>query len=169
MTRVSRIALSVATGLMVVAAPALSATAVYNAHLSGNEMVPARATKAVGQVQLKLNNDGTTISYRINVSNIENVVAAKMQLAPVGSTGPDIAVLFGPVAAGGGKKSGVLATGTLTSTDLVGPLAGKTIADLVAEINAGRVYVVVVTDDGLGAPDEKPGDFASGEIRGQLK
>ena len=169
MNRASRIAMAVATGLTLAAAPALAGESVFNAHLSGNEMVPARATKAVGQVQLKLSKDGTAVSYRINVSNIENVVAAKVQLAPVGTTGPDVATLFGPVTAGGGKKSGVLATGTLTSADLVGPLAGRTIADLVTEINAGRIYVVVVTDDGLGAPDEKPGDFASGEIRGQLK
>jgi hypothetical protein len=48
-------------------------------------------------------------------------------------------------------------------------MAGRTIADLIAQIEAGRVYVNVVTDDGAGAPDERPGDFSSGEIRGQVQ
>ena len=65
--------------------------------------------------------------------------------------------------------SGVLATGTLTAANLVGPLAGRSIADLVTEIAAGRVYVNLMTDDGLAPSDEKPGDFSSGEMRGQIR
>lgn len=169
MNRVTRIAAVVAAGLTLAAAPALSASKVFNAHLSGNEQVPARETKGVGQVMLKLSDDQTTLQFRVNVSNIENVVAAKVALAPAGQTGPDVALLYGPVAPGGGKASGMLATGTLTADKLVGPLAGKTIADLVTEINAGRIYINIVTDDGQGAADEKSGDFASGEIRGQVR
>jgi hypothetical protein len=169
MNRFSRVAVAVASALTFAAVPALSATSVFNAHLSGNEEVPTRATKAVGVVQLKLSDDQTTLSYRINVSNIQNVVAAKLALAPVGETGPDVAMLYGPVAAGGGKANGVLTSGTLTADKLVGPLAGKTIADFVTEIMAGHIYVNVVTDDGVGPADEKSGDFASGEIRGQVK
>lgn len=168
MTRATRIALAAAAALTF-AVPALSATSVFNTHLSGNEQVPSRATHSTGQAVFTLNADRTAIDYRINVSNIQNVVAAKMQNAPAGSTGPDVAVLFGPVAPGGGKSSGVLAKGTLTADKLVGPFAGKAIADLVTEIQAGRIYITVMTDDGQGSPDEKPGDFSSGEIRGQVR
>lgn len=169
MTQVSRISFAVVAMLALIAAPAFAAKPVFNTQLSGQDQVPSRETQAKGQAWFKLSSDGLSLEYRINVSNIENVVAVRLGNAPAGATGPDVAVLFGPVAAGGGKSTGVLAKGTLTTTSFVGPMAGKTIADLIVEIEAGRIYVNVVTDDGVGAPDEKPGDFSSGEIRGQLQ
>jgi hypothetical protein len=53
--------------------------------------------------------------------------------------------------------SGELAKGTITDKNLVGPLAGKTIADLVKLIKDGGAYVNVHTP-------AHPG----GEIRGQI-
>ncbi|HEY6572482.1 MAG TPA: CHRD domain-containing protein [Candidatus Eisenbacteria bacterium] len=171
MTRVSGIISVIAAipPLSFTTVAAMAAPAVYNAHLSGNEQVPARATHATGQAIFKLNADRTELQFRINVSNIENVVSARLHLAPAGQTGPEIAVLFGPVAPGGGKSAGTLVTGALAATNLTGDMAGKTLADLAAEIEAGRVYVNIATDDGVGQPDEKPGDFSAGEIRGQIR
>ena len=167
MTRSSRIGLTVAALLFVIAAPAVAKN-MFNAHLSGKSSVPARETHANGQAMFTLSSDGTTLQYKIILNNIENVVGVRLENAATGVTGPEIAVLYGPAAPGGGKVSGPFATGTLSATNLVGPMAGRTIADLVVEIQAGRVYVNVLTDDGVGAPNEKPGDFSSGEIRGQL-
>jgi len=162
------IGLAVAAMLTLITAPAFAKTT-FNTHLTGKDEVPTRETHATGQAMFTLSSDGTTLQYKINVSNIENVVSVRMGNAPVGETGPDVAVLFGPAAAGGGKVSGPLTTGSLTSASLVGPLAGRTIADLITEINAGRIYLNVVTDDGLAPTDQKPGDFISGEIRGQVE
>jgi hypothetical protein len=50
----------------------------------------------------------------------------------------------------------------------VGLLAGHPLADLVAEMRAGRAYVNVHTDDGVPSPDTGPGDCPGGEIRGQI-
>ena len=169
MTQASRISLAVVAMLALIAAPAFAAKPVFNTQLSGQDQVPSRETQAKGQAWFKLSNDGLSLDYRINVSNIENVIAVRLGNAAAGATGPDVAVLYGPVAAGGGKVTGVLTKGTLTATDLVGTMAGKTIADLIVEIEAGRIYVTVLTDDGAGGTDERPGDFSSGEIRGQLK
>ncbi|MGH2765044.1 MAG: CHRD domain-containing protein, partial [Actinomycetota bacterium] len=63
---------------------------------------------------------------------------------------------------------GVLATGTITDEDLVGPLAGQPLSALVEEIEAGNAYVNVHTDDGVGDANTGPGDLPGGEIRGQL-
>ena len=38
----------------------------------------------------------------------------------------------------------------------------------VAEIEAGRTYVNVHTNDGAGDPNTGPGDFPGGEVRGQI-
>jgi len=168
MTRSSRIGAAVVAMLALSAAPAFAKES-FNTHLTGKEEVPVRETRATGQASFTLSSDGTALQFRINVSNIENVVAVRMENAPLGATGPEVAILYGPVAPGGGKATGPLAFGTLTSTNLVGPMAGRTIADLVAEIQAGRIYLNVVTDDGLAPADQKPGDFSSGEIRGQVQ
>jgi hypothetical protein len=62
----------------------------------------------------------------------------------------------------------VLAEGTFTAANLVGPLAGHPLSDLLAAIQSGNAYVNVHTNDGQGAANTGPGDFPGGEIRGQL-
>lgn len=64
---------------------------------------------------------------------------------------------------------GVLAEGTITSANLVGPLAGMDFSVLVAAIRAGGVYANVHTNDGVAPANTGPGDFPGGEIRGQLR
>ncbi|HZI70515.1 MAG TPA: CHRD domain-containing protein, partial [Nitrososphaeraceae archaeon] len=56
-----------------------------------------------------------------------------------------------------GPKNGMLSQGNITSNDLVGPLKGKQMSDLVKLINDGQAYANVHTQ-----PNPK------GEIRGQL-
>jgi hypothetical protein len=80
-----------------------------------------------------------------------------------------VAFLFGPDAAGGGRFSGVLAQGTVTEGDLIGPLAGQPFAALVEAMLAGNTYVNVHTDDGIAPAGTGPGDLPAGEIRGQIR
>ena len=141
----------------------------YGAHLDGDAEVPARETLAQGQAVLKLTPSGDSISYRLIASNIENVVQAHIHVGASTEMGPVVAFLFGPVQTGGGRTDGVLATGTITADDLIGPLTGGSIDDLVEEINSGNAYVNVHTNDGVAPPDTGPGDFPGGEIRGQIE
>jgi hypothetical protein len=57
-----------------------------------------------------------------------------------------------------GRFQGVLAAGVITDANLVGLLAGQTLADLIAEIAAGNAYVNVHTSQ-----------FPGGAIRGQIQ
>ncbi len=50
----------------------------------------------------------------------------------------------------------------------MGPLAGFPLDALVAEMDAGNVYLNVHTDDGIAPQNTGAGDFASGEVRAQL-
>ncbi len=79
-----------------------------------------------------------------------------------------MAFLFGSVAPGGGRTNGVLAQGTITAADLVGPLAGHPLSDLISAMRAGNAYVNVHTNDGVGPINTGPGDFSGGEVRGQI-
>jgi len=141
----------------------------YAVPLSGDEEVPSRDTRAVGVAVLQINEERTEISYLLIVANIRNVIASHIHVGSKGQNGPVVAVLAGPFAAGGGRVSGVIAQGTITEEDLVGPLLGASFADLLGEIAAGNTYVNVHTNDGIDPPNTGAGDFPGGEIRGQIE
>ncbi len=169
MTRSLSLGAALAALLLVVAPLSAEAAKPFTAHLSGSEMVPARETNAKGQAKFDVSSDLTQVSFRLNVSSIENVIAAHIYRGAPGENGQIVATLYGPVAAGAGRQAGVLAQGTLTATNLVGEFAGQPLTSLIDAMKAGSTYVAVLTDDGLGGPDERPGDFSSGEIRGQIR
>jgi CHRD domain len=170
MSRIRNLGIAVAT-LLLVCAPiyAHAESKVFKAHLTGDQAVPARVTQANGQAHFAVSPDQAQVEFRVTVANIENVVAAHIYLGAPGEAGTIVATLYGPVAPAGGKKTGVLASGTITASNLVGSLAGRPMADLIAAMKAGNTFVNVITDDGQGSPDERPGDFTTGEIRGQIQ
>jgi len=141
----------------------------FVAHLSGDEEVPSVATLAQGQAIFHLSKDGNELEYRLIVANIENVVASHIHVGATGVNGPVVAFLFGSVPPGGGRSDGVIATGTITAANLVGPLAGHPLSDLIAAMRAGNTYVNVHTNDGVAPTNTGPGDFPAGEIRGQIR
>src|SRR5262245_26358611 len=95
----------------------------YSAQLTGHEEVPLRETNATGHVTFQLSKDGLSLTYKIVVADIQNVTGAHIHLGARGMNGPVVAMMYGPVRAGGGKKAGVLAEGTITSAILTGDLA----------------------------------------------
>ena len=150
----------------------------FKTKLSGDQEVPPIGvvidTQARGKAEFKLSKDGTQLHYKLNVSKIDNVFMAHIHMAPTGVNGPIVVWLFpgttpgvqGPL--GAGRFNGQIAEGTITSADLVGPLAGHPLSDLIAAIQAGNAYVNVHTNDGIAPANTGPGDFPGGEIRGQL-
>ncbi len=141
----------------------------FVAHLTGGDEVPLRDTLATGQAFFQVSKDGSEIRYRLIVANIDNVVASHIHVGPAGMNGSVVAFLFGSVAPGGGRTDGVLAEGTITAANLVGPLAGHPLSDLIAAMEADGAYVNVHTNDGIAPPNTGPGDFPGGEIRGQIQ
>ena len=141
----------------------------FGAHLTGDDEVPANASLAQGQAIFHLSKDGTSLEYKLIVANINNVVASHIHVGAVGVNGPVVAFLYGPAAPGGGRTDGVLAEGTITAANLVGPLAGHPLSDLIDAMRAGNTYVNVHTNDGVAPPNTGPGDFPGGEVRGQIQ
>ncbi|HEX7090121.1 MAG TPA: CHRD domain-containing protein [Longimicrobiales bacterium] len=133
----------------------------YGTHMTGAEETPPRPSRAQGQLVLRLDAGGTALTYKLIVANIVDVMQAHIHLAPPGSPGPVIAWLYpsGPPAQLiPGRSNGVLAEGTITDAQVVGPLAGQGVAGLLAAIRAGNAYANVHTVQ-----------FPPGEIRGQLR
>src|SRR2546426_9681414 len=141
----------------------------FVAHLTGASEVPAHATRAVGEVKVQLSPDGTQLDYRLISSNIQNVIASHIHLAPAGINGPITVFLFGTVAPGGGRTDGVLAHGTITPADFVGPLAGRPVSELIDGMRGGAAHVHLPNNDGVAPPNTRPGEFPGGEIRGQIR
>jgi hypothetical protein len=156
--------------LMLVLAPASTALAGDNfvAPLSGDEEVPARDTRAVGVAKFKLSNDGTALEYKVNVANIDNVVAAHIHCGAVGVNGPVGVTLFGGAPAGG-RVNGTLAEGTITAPDPGNACGWTDLSAVLAAIESGNTYVNVHTNDGVAPSNTGPGDFPGGEIRGQIR
>lgn len=138
----------------------------YTAQLSAAEEVPTNASTATGMATYTLSDDGMSLSYKITVNNLKNPVMAHIHTGAKGVNGPVVLGLYNAAPASG-VKSGTLIEGTATAAQLSGPLAGKTMADLVAEMNAGNTYTNVHTNDGVDPAGTGPGDLAAGEIRGQ--
>jgi hypothetical protein len=164
MIRTLGVALGLVAGRVVVAAVAAAPPQQprnFVAPLSGDEEVPAVATNARGVAIFQLSPDGTQLSYRLIASNIDNILQAHIHArGAAGVNAPVVAFLYPdnpPAVLIPGRHDGTLATGTITSADLIGPLAGMTLVDLLDAISDGDAYVNVHTT-------ANPG----GEIRGQL-
>jgi hypothetical protein len=139
----------------------------YSVHLDGDTEVPANASLATGQAIFKLSADGTSLDYKLIVANLDNPVAAHIHVGPPGVNGPVVVLLFsGPP--GGGTANGVIAEGTITAANLVGPLAGQPLSALIDALNSGNAYVNVHTNDGVPPAGTGPGDLPGGEIRGNF-
>jgi hypothetical protein len=143
-------------------ATAKPAPTVFQTSLSPGEEVTVTPVEssARGHAVLRLSRDGTELHYRVTLSRIDNVTMAHLHLAPAGANSPVVAWLYPsgpPPQLIEGRVNGVLAAGTITASDLVGPLGGATLAELVDQIEAGNVYVNVHTTA-----------YPAGEVRGQL-
>lgn len=131
----------------------------FNAHLSGAQHVPVRVTTATGQAILHLDAAATSVEYTVIVANVANVVSAHLHLGAPGTVGAVQVTLYGPVAAGGGPSDGPLVKKATFAVS----------AALLASMRAGQTYVDVHTDNNVVGTDTGPGDFASGEVRGQVR
>jgi hypothetical protein len=141
--------------------------------LQGAEEVPPRVTPASGQISLRLLDDDH-IGYTLDVADITNITMAHIHMAPKGVNGGIVVWLYpsvkgtAPLPGGSGPVGRILVSGTFSSADFRGALAGKTTADFLAAVEAGQTYGNVHTDDGIAPPNTGAGDFPGGEIRGQL-
>jgi hypothetical protein len=132
----------------------------FTAKLTGSAGVPPIKTPATGVAKFTLSPNGKSLSYTLNVTNINSVIGAHIHSGNAKQNGPIVLILYGnPTMTNPptGKINGLLSKGNTTASDLKGPLAGKQMSDLLNLIKAGSAYVNVHTT-------QNP----KGEIRGQI-
>ena len=128
----------------------------FFADLEGSQSVPPVDTSASGNAVLTVNQNQTQVSYRINLNSLQRMTVAHIHLGRRGQNGPIVAPLLSVSPAISVTRAQVM--GTVSQSDLTGPLQGQSLADLIENMNAGNTYVNVHTE-------QHPG----GEIRGQIR
>jgi hypothetical protein len=126
----------------------------FTASLSGDQEVPPVTSAAKGWAWV--NPMGESAWYKVNVTGIDKVTMAHIHSAKIGENGDVVVILF-RADTPSAPMDGTLAEGNFTAADLQGPLAGKTLSDLVTAMQNGETYVNVHTEAN-----------PNGEIRGQL-
>ena len=126
----------------------------FSAELTGGEEVPPVDTNATGIANLQDNVQ--TINYQLSVNDLVNVTQAHIHRGEEGENGKIVVTLYNTTMPTG-PMSGLLSQGNITAANLVGPLAGQQLTDLVSIMDNGTAYVNVHTKD-----------FPLGEIRGQI-
>ena len=144
----------------------------FSANLTGSQENPPRTTPASGTGRTDLR-DGDQLRFDVNVHRIDNVVVSHIHAGDPGVNGPVCVTLYGPVSPRGGREDGKLAQGTATALDAnLSPDAlaacGGSFEGFLTLLRGGHTYVNVHTNDGDTTPNEGPGDFPGGELRGQL-
>ncbi len=128
----------------------------FRAHLSGDQEVHEVVSNATGQAIFQLSKDGTELSYKLIVANIDNVRMAHIHVAATGVNGPIRVWLYPsapPMMVIPGTTNGILAEGVITAANL----AGQPLSALIELMQEGNTYVNVHTDA-----------YPPGEIRGQI-
>lgn len=118
---------------------------------------------------LNLTADGAAFNYRLIVANIDNVVAAHIHCGAARVNRPVGVNVFTGGAPGSGRFDGVLVSQTITAPNAGNSCGWTSLGQVVSALRSGNAYVNVHTNDGVAPTNTRPGDFASGEIRGQVR
>jgi hypothetical protein len=124
--------------------------------LSGDQVVPPVNTKATGHATFK-HPDSTTMNYKVNITGIIHPTGIGVHTGKTGSNG-DLIVDLMKQAQSQSTNGSMIVTGSFTAQDLIGPMKGKTILELVDSMKSGDTYLSVDTEK-----------HPTGEIRGQLE
>ncbi len=149
----------------------------FTVALSGKEVVPPVKTDGTGTTNIEISPN--SLSYQINVLNTGQITSVQIHSGAIGTNGDVLVTLYQSQGNNGKlfdkfpnfpdlssklsdisltqKSSSFSASGNVQGSDLTGKLAGKTINDLLSEIQSGNTYVIVHTQD-----------HPKGEIRGQI-
>jgi hypothetical protein len=131
----------------------------YQSLLIGLNQAPPVASIGRGLASYLITQDTGNLVYTLQVLDISSPISmAHIHLGRAGENGDVVANLCGAGSAPACVTAGVVATGTITSSSLLGPLAGHPLGDLIAAMSSGGAYTNVHS-----------ANFPNGEIRGQVR
>ena len=130
----------------------------YQSVMIGLAQVPSVASVGRGLATYLITEDSSTVYYSVQVLDVSSTItAAHIHLGHAGQNGEVVANLCGAGSTPACTTQGQVATGAISASSLVGPLAGHPLGDLVIAMTSGGTYTNVHT-----------ANFPNGEIRGQV-
>lgn len=130
----------------------------FSATLSGNDEVPPTKSNSTGTSTFQVNENGSQISYWVNITGIKKITQAHIHNGTAGQNGDIVVTLSKSKTAKGNDTPPTIGfSGNLTKNDLQGPLKGKEVSDLISLMSNGSAYVNAHTDK-----------YPKGAIRGQI-
>ncbi len=129
----------------------------YSATLSGKDEVPPTESNATGWAKFVTNDNGSQLSYWVNITGLKQITGAHVHNGSVEQNGDIAITLSNEKSAEDGDNPTISLKGNITKDALQGPLKGKEISDLVSLMGDGNSYVNVHTDK-----------YQKGAIRGQI-
>lgn len=159
-----RLRIAIATAaLLVTAAPVAATGNRFVAPLNAGNEIPVNDSQGRGVATFHLSPDGTSLTFKLNVANIDGVTQSHIHCGPADLNGPVVVFLFGFNSAGV-TVNGRLSEGTITAANVIPrpdsaacPGGIATFDDLIEKMQTGGAYVNVHTLE-----------LPAGEIRGQL-
>lgn len=135
-------------------------TAVMN---GANERPSPLTTLATGSGSFTLSADRNTLTWTITTTGANNVTASHIHLGgPNAFGGQIIFPLYGAP-----KSNNPPMSGSVTRAAFTTPM-GISFDTFIRLLESGDTYLNIHTDDGVAPTNTGPGDFPSGEIRGQI-
>lgn len=126
--------------------------------LSGGQQVPTVDSDATGLAAFWPDDDMSSICYMVHADDLDDdVTQVSVHQAQQGEDTGEAVLILSTEQFDDDDDDGVIAMGNITSQDLIGPMAGASMTEFFDEMEAGNLYVNVITDD-------HPG----GEIRGNI-
>ncbi|QIW21383.1 CHRD domain-containing protein [Bacillus thuringiensis] len=128
----------------------------FYAELNGNNEICPVQTRASGIAFFGFDDNFTILTFILRINHLNRYRSAQLRFGLPRSTGPIVASLFEVCPRSININPGTV-TGTLMRSDLRGPLTGRSLADLAAQMGTGHIFVNITSDR-----------YPSGEIRGQV-
>lgn len=112
--------------------------------------ISGTAQNASAEASFRLGTNATLLEYTLKVNNIENITMAHVHLGLPGDINSPVVWLYPqspPPKLIPGSFSGVLAEGTITAEDLIGPLRGEPLSVLLGHMRKDHTFVNIHTQD----------------------
>ena len=133
----------------------------FGAFLTGAEEVTADGmgvdAEGVGASSFIISPDGKSVSYKIKISKITDLIFAHIHVGEFGVNGPVAITLIPPGEIAPGQLTGFEYEGTFTAADLADDFQSDSLEDLIKLMKNGQTYVNVHS-----------AEFPAGELRGQI-
>jgi hypothetical protein len=118
----------------------------FMADLSGKSAIPPNlSTIATGKATFTVTDGGKKMLYTVNATKINHVDNVVLVFSSGGRASNVVLLRTGSQHGATGPINGVLVQGNITSSNLVGPLKGKQISNLVKDMLDGNIDLWVTT------------------------